>query len=142
MDEIEKKVVELVGIPLLVKAIDFLVNLAKKKFGKQSKPSKEIDVNSVDNAKKEAYRLQVNSTLLRRCEYEISSLLEQLEIHQRNLNIALKQKAKWGDSLVPSIIENNIIDEEASIKRKGQKLQILLENLTKQPLPPEIRLEE
>jgi hypothetical protein len=132
--------IELIGVPILMKAVDFLFGLAKDRVSKSksNKPDEAPNNNShieLEHSLEEVHHWQVDTALLQMYQVEIAAVLDQLEIHQRNLNLAHQQKAKWGETLVPPIIEHNIRDEQAAIGMKVSRLTELLEQVTNRPLP-------
>jgi len=59
---------------------------------------------------------------------EIKALIQQIEIHQKNLLHYQLQDAKMG-MLAPPLIANGILDEKDALREKGIRLKKLIENI-------------
>ncbi len=138
---------EAIGIPLLIKAVDFLFDeghkiLQKRRERKQSeqepaenkslppKPAKDIQPNMnilglSDSAqsRKEILKQKISEAAWLAHEKEIEHLLSLAEIHSRNYRLAKEQYAKWGSALVPPIIVNNLQEAENAVADTMRKLQ-------------------
>jgi len=127
-----------------MKDVDFLFEFARDHFAfKQSEEESSLSdthqesFDDPETIRQVVSKQKIKVAIFRHYQNEIKSLLQQLEIHQNNLNHALEQEAKWGAALVPPIIENNIRDEMAEIKSKSSRLRHLLDLMANEPLPEE-----
>jgi len=137
--------IETVAIPILVKAVDFLFDEARRVLDERRKRREtesaralqnrngekgNVSVehkyrNRIDN-KDKAMKMAVKDDMLRFYQNEIEHLVSLLEIYARNYHLAKEQYARWGSALVPPIIIGNLEEAEESILKTSIKLQKLL----------------
>lgn len=135
---------EAIGIPILLKAVDFLFTEGnkilqerrkrrqeeKKKSGanvEDAKPtSTRTDVADVINSREAALKLTVDEAVWSDTEAEIDHLVNLLEIHTRNFHLAREQYAKWGSAMVPPIIVNNLEEAEDAVAETMKELKDVL----------------
>ncbi len=130
--------IELIAIPLFMKGVDLLVEYAKYRIQNHTDRVHEQEIFNDNKIRRVIGEIEVASSAIKLYEDKMSSLIKQLEIHQGNLNKLNLQKAKWGEALVPSVIENSIADEENAYQQKAVQLSEVMERVAGQPLPKEI----
>lgn len=143
--------IEAAGVSILMKAVDFLFEegrkiLQERKERRQSQrqeakiesltPMPAIEVqphkgtdqmpSDVIQTRENILRQRVSQAAWSAHEAEIRHLLSLIEIHSRNYRLAREQYAKWGSSLVPPIIVNNLEEAENAIADTMSKLQATL----------------
>ena len=130
------------SIPVLIKAVDFLFEEAKKileerrerrktqQKATKPKPVHDAPQITIENkssdiiqSKEAALKTPVIEAVWLDTEEEIKHLVTLFEIHIRNYYLAKEQYAKWGSALVPLIILNTLVDEENAIAEITHKLQ-------------------
>ena len=137
--------IEAVGIPILLKAVDFLFEEGKKilqerrerrkaeqdvevtmpEMTGKSLPS-EVKVSDTIDTKEVAKSQKISESAWLNSEAKIKHLMSLLEIHTKNYYLAKEQYAKWGSSLVPPIIVNNLTEEEDAVVETMKTLQLEL----------------
>ena len=137
--------IEAFSIPVLLKAVDFLFDECSKilqERRERRKDQQEAEQQSPEAAaplaadephstdviqsKDAALNQMIDETVWKNTRDEVVHLLELLEIHTRNYNLAKTQYAKWTSALVPPIIVHNLTEAEDEIARTTKKLQDVL----------------
>ena len=140
--------VEIIGMPILVKAVDFLFGEASKilqerrerrkkesqasdKDKVQTKDLQKIDTTDalIVNSKQDVLNLDVNENIWFESKSKVENLLSLLEIHSKNYYLAKEQYAKWGSALVPPIIKHNMEEAENEIESTISELKTILSNV-------------
>jgi hypothetical protein len=149
---------ETIGIPILLKAVEFLFGQGSKileerrerrKAEQEAKKEKPEDIASsfvgttkpVDmiQSKEAALSQPVSEIVWSNSEANIKHLLSLLEIHTKNYYLAREQYAKWGSALVPPIIVSNLTEAENEIAKTTKELQAALSKVYgKKVAAPEI----
>lgn len=137
--------IEAVGIPILLKAVDFLfeegnkilqerrehrkaepdVKIAKPETTEKSPPF-EVKVSDVIDTKEVALSQKISESVWFNSEANIKHLMSLLEIYNRNYYHAKEQYAKWGSALVPPVIVNNLTEAEDAMVETMKALQVEL----------------
>lgn len=129
--------VEAVGIPLLLKAVDFLFEEGKKilqeirtrrKSSTDAEPPSEdtekpIMRDDVIMSKDSALSQIINENSWLDSEKEIEHLLRLLELVTRRYRLAKEQFESYGRADVPPITVNRLIEAEKGIEENTKKLQ-------------------
>ncbi len=132
------------ALEVVKEGIKFLFGVAKSTLEAIRTKGKKIDSakENIDNSKTESAisNVVVNSPtdLLSKLDFKaatieeanIKSLLEQIEIHNRNINHYETQKATFG-LFVPPYIESGILKEKDSLIEKSKHLRSILERVYK-----------
>lgn len=141
----EEMLVKALGIPVLLKAIDFLFEegskvLQERRERRETNAAEPQDDSIQDRArqiqgqrddfvirsKEAALDAEVNRAAWSDLEDEVQHLLSLLEIHTHNYYLAKEQYARWGSALVPPIVANNLTEAEDQIADIVRKLESLL----------------
>jgi hypothetical protein len=137
--------IETVGIPILLKAVDFLfeegkkilkerrerrkaeqdIEITKPETTGKSLPS-EVKVSDAIDTKEVAMSQRISESVWLNSEAKIKHLMSLLEIHTRNYYLAKEQYAKWGSALVPPVIVNNLTESEDAVAETMKALQVEL----------------
>ncbi len=138
--------IEIIGVPILMKTVDFLFSEGSKilqerrerkkneskSSGKVSVETKDIqkvettDVSNKVNSKQDILDLQVDEAIWGESKSKVENLMSLLEIHTKNYYLAKEQYAKWGSALVPPIIKHNIEEAENEIDKTISELKAIL----------------
>lgn len=135
--------IELVGVPLLMKAVDFLfveghkiVQERRERRRAEQNINENEPADPIKNAKEilqtktEVVQQKISEKAIENHEKEIEHLLSLAEIHAANYRLAKEQYAKWGSALVPPIIANNLKESEDAVQSTVLKLHSILNRLT------------
>ncbi|MCC6300088.1 MAG: hypothetical protein IT314_12375 [Anaerolineales bacterium] len=135
---------DVIELPILLKAIDFLFEEGRKILEERRERRKANDAPAkseekppaaepavpVSEAKTESKQdllsAKVDEILWKNHEAEIQHLVRLLETHSKNYQIAKEQYAKWGSALVPPIIVHNMTEAENSMLETIKKLEGVL----------------
>ncbi len=139
---------EIIGTPILLKAVDFLFGEASKilqerreRRKSESKPSDKADVKTKElqkvettdalivDSKQDVLNLDVNETMWLESKSKVENLMSLLEIYLKNYYLAKEQYAKWGSALVPPIIKHNMEEAENEIENIISELKTILSNV-------------
>lgn len=131
-------------LPILLKSLDFLYDeyskllterrerrLAESRAPKADAEEKPATMPPVPT-KADALTQKIEPAHWHSREAQIEHLNQLLEIHYGNYHHLSKQRAEWGDTLVPQIIVNSLAHEEKEIKKITQELQEVLAKLYSQ----------
>lgn len=136
--------IEIVAIPILLKAVDFLFGEGSKILEErrerrqaQLEPQKEKEnalstvqpsesPKEVIQSKETALKQPIPETAWLDSEARIRHLMSLLEVHTKNYYLAKEQYAKWGGTLVPPIILHNLSEAEDQIAATTKELQAAL----------------
>ncbi len=137
--------IEAFSIPVLLKAVDWLFDECSKilqERRERRKDQQEAEKQSptgaaplaaneplpadVIQSKDAALNQMVDEAVWKNTKDEVVHLLNLLEIHTSNYNLAKSQYAMWGRALVPSIVVNNLTEAEDEVAKTTQKLQDIL----------------
>lgn len=137
--------IEAAGIPILLKAVDFLFEEGKKILQERRErrkaeqdvekamyettgksPHSEVKVSDAIDTKEVAMSQGIPESVWLNSEAKIKHLMSLLEIHTRNYYLSKEQYAKWGGALVPPVIVNNLTEAEDAIAETMKALQIEL----------------
>ena len=146
--------IEVIGIPLLMKAVDFLFDeghkiIRERRERRQSVQKKgenkllvtkpvektESDIETLAStdsvqSREDMLHQKISEAAWSAREKEIEHLLSLAEIHSRNYRLATEQYARWGEALVPPIIVNNLEEAENSVADTMRKLQAALNKVS------------
>ena len=138
---------EAIAVPVLLKAVDWLFGegsriledrrvrrrvkeettraepstLGSEAIGKP--PLTSVNPAAIIQTKADALKQQIAETKWQESELHIQHLLSLLEIHTRNYRLAKEKYAKWGSSLVPPIVLNDLTESENAIAETTKELQ-------------------
>jgi hypothetical protein len=133
--------IEAIGIPLILKAVDFLFGEGSKILAERRERRKEqktaaenrqgnqgdsiLDLRTPDiiASKETALAQQVQESAWLAEKYEVEHLLRLSDIWKQNYYLAREQSAQWGSSLVPPIIVHNLDEAEDNIAKTMLRLQ-------------------
>jgi hypothetical protein len=130
--------IAVVGVPLLMRAVDFLTGTYRDRAGE----SVALEVAEADAAQmqQDLEALSVDPIAYGNMESEITGILDRLEIHRVNLGHFESQAAMWGEALLPAILMNNIRSEREMIEQELARLIQVLDGLTPGGLPQGIKV--
>ena len=136
---------EAVAVPILMKAVDFLFDEARKVLDERRKKRGSDSAETLSTAKvstsgvsighknsryicskDEAVRATIDEEVLHMHQAEIEHLVSLLRIYVRNYHLAREQYARWGSALAPPIVVNNLEEAEESVLRISMNLQKIL----------------
>jgi hypothetical protein len=141
-------------LPILLKAIDFVFDEARKileerrerrkngesvQSSEAPEPPKEptpTEIQATNEMKQDLLDSKIDEMLWKDHELEIQHLVKLLETYSRNYYLAREQYAKWGSALVPPIIVNNINEAENSMLDTIQRLETVLSKVYKKDITP------
>ncbi len=141
-------------LPILLKAIDFVFEEGRKILeerrerrksddsspgSKEQEAAEEIVPPAVQESKEIKQDLlvsKVDEILWQNHEWEVESLVKQLETYSRNYYHTKEQYAKWGSDLVPPIIVHRMTDAENSMIETIKRLEIILSKVYKKDIHP------
>lgn len=146
-------------VPILTSALDFLFDvgrflladirsrreqgtgtLSKKSEGAQPSSPQVTGFPTVQSSKdslmvdtiwtkQEALRSVIQESALQQREAEIQHLLGLAEIYRQNHRLASEKYAKWGDTLVPSVVVHELMDSEQHLIETLAKLKANIEEV-------------
>jgi hypothetical protein len=126
-------VVEWVAVPLLERAVNALFDAGQALLERRRADSAELESPTpLALAAADRDRMlhqRVSELVIEARAVEVEALIEQIEIHQANLNRASKQAAMWGEALVPPIIANTVDSEVEKLRTASERLRSLLDQL-------------
>jgi hypothetical protein len=130
---------QVLGVPVLLRGVDLITAIFKDRLGRtNSAQPPALPTADPAELRDRLLHLTVNAVRINQHEAEIEHLVERLALHHANLRHAELQKAQWGDTLVPAVIEHNIRNEQREIERDVQVLLELLKKVTDGDLPAEL----
>jgi len=143
-----------VQLPILMKAIDFVFDEGRKileerrerrkmndnpENSENQEPAKEIappEAQEKNEIKQNLIASKIDELLWQNHEWEVESLVRQLETHTRNYHILREQYAKYGSADVRPITVHNLIEAENSMIETKQRLEIILSKIYKKDIHP------
>ena len=141
-------------LPILLKAIDFVFDEGRKILEERrerrrmqdnppkseiQEPVREIAIRAPEKQieiKQDLLASKVDEILWQNHEWEVKSLVKQLESHTQSYYILKEQYAKWGSALVPPIIVLQMNEKENSMIETIGRLEIVLSKIYKKDLNP------
>jgi hypothetical protein len=143
---------ESVGIPIILKAVDFLFETGKKILDDRKNRKNQIEnveqihnnnitnsiISNVITSKEEALKQPIDKLILNNYENKIKHLLSLLDIYTKNYYLAKEQYAMW-TGLVPPIVVHNLEEAENQIASTTKELQTVLSKVyNKNIIIPEV----
>jgi hypothetical protein len=146
--------IDVVQLPILLKAIDFIFDEGRKILEERRERRKAEavpqDVKSPEPAeeaapaeeqeqaevKQELISSKIDEIVWKDHETEVRHLVKLLETYSHNYHLAKEQYAKWGSALVPPIILHNMTEAENSMLETIQKLESVLSKVYKKEINP------
>jgi len=141
-----------IQLPILMKAIDFVFEESRKILEerrerrksedsapdiKEQETAKEIAPPSVQEnkeTKQDLLSAKIDEKLWQNYEWEIESLVKQLETHSRNYHLAKEQYAKYGSADVRPITVHNLTEAENSMIETKKRLETILSKVYKKDI--------
>jgi len=142
-------------LPILLKAIDFVFEEGRKILEerrerrkkmndnptktKELEPVKEIALPEPEKGKKIRQDLlgsKIDELLWQNHEWEVESLVRQLESHTQSYYILKEQYAKWGSALVPPVIVLQMNEKENSMIETIRRLEGVLSKVYQKDINP------
>lgn len=150
--------IETIGIPLLLKVVDFLFGEGSKilqerrerrkaeQKAESAKPEVtgppspgKLEVADAIRSKEDAFSQRISEFVWSDLEAEIQHLMTMLEIYTKNYRLAKEQYALWGKILVPTIIVHNLTFAEDGVAATMKELQAALSKIYgKKVIAPEV----
>jgi hypothetical protein len=96
----------------------------------QPDPGKEAGI------RQELLSTKIDEILWKHHEQDVQHLVNLLETHSRNYQIASEQYAKWGSALVPPIVVHTLTEAENSMIETLHQLEAVLSKVYKKDIPP------
>jgi hypothetical protein len=140
-------------LPILLKAIDFVFDEGRKIL-EERRERRKANAISPSEAKEEPKELalpepekaeelkqdllasKIDEILWQNHEWEIESLVKQLESHTQSYHILKEQSAKWGSVLVPPVIVIQLNEKENAVIETIERLKIILSKVYKKNVTP------
>ncbi len=132
--------IEAIGIPILMKAIDFLFNEAKnimeeRRAARQSSKSQAKEppeIPLLDQPKETVVRRKVSEDLVKRKEQAIQGILTEVEIYQQNYQRLRERIALYGGvKFAPVGDVNQMEAQQDAILEASQRLAALVDEVEK-----------
>jgi hypothetical protein len=136
---------ETLGIPVLLKAVDFLFNegskiLAERRARRKSESPRGVvpstaHAQPVSGATPQATPIQTSEDAIKvpvaenawiKSEEKVKHLLELLDIYTKNYYLAREAYAQWGSALVPPIVVHNLNEAEDGVASTIKELETIL----------------
>jgi len=126
--------IEWVAVPLLDRAVNALFDagqalLRRRKADGVPEPGEPAGGELLPAERDRMLRQRVSEMAVAARSAELEALIEQIEIHQTNLNRAVGQAAMWGEALVPPIVANTVDSESEKLGAASARLGGLLRQL-------------
>jgi HEAT repeat protein/tRNA A37 threonylcarbamoyladenosine biosynthesis protein TsaE len=137
---VEPMLIEMVGIPVLLRAVDFLFDEAKKiwderRAARQSDESHvpaPPDIPLLAQDKGLVLKRKVSKEAVQRKERAIQGILKEIEVHEQNYQDARIGIARHGGRYdAPPILRHRLQEHEDAILEASQRLATLVESLSK-----------
>ena len=143
-----------VQLPILLKAIDFVFDEGRKILAERRErrklsdaqpksenpePAKEIalpEPEKVIEIKQDLLASKIDEILWQNHEWEVESLVKQLEKHTQSYYILKEQYATWGSALVPPVIVLQMNEKENSMIETIKRLEDVLSKVYKKDIHP------
>jgi hypothetical protein len=106
---------------------------------KEKEPAKEtalVDPRKEAGDKQELLSTKIDEIRWKHHEQDVRHLVNLLETHSRNYQIASEQYAKWGSALVPPIVVHTLTEAENSMIETLHQLEVVLSKVYKKDIPP------
>lgn len=139
-------------LPILLKAIDFIFDEGRKILEERRERRKLSEVPSESEShelakevtalepekeiKDDLLTSKIDEKLWQNYEWEVESLVRQLETHSRNYHLAKEQYAKYGSADVRPITVHNLTEAENSMIETKKRLEIILSKVYKKDVNP------
>jgi hypothetical protein len=139
-------------LPILLKAIDFVFEEGRKILEERRErrkaqenpqkaeiqaPVQEIpapETQPKEEIKQDLLASKIDEILWQKYEWEVESLVKQLESHTQSYYILKEQYAKWGSALVPPVIIIQMEEKENSIIETKKQLETILSKVYKKEI--------
>jgi len=141
-------------LPILLKAVDFVFDEGRKileerreRRKKAEEPPKSEDQGRAteialpepekeNEIKQDLLASKVDELLWQNHEWEVESLVKQLEKHTQSYYILKEQYATWGSALVPPVIVLQMNEKENLMIETIKRLEIVLSKVYKKDIHP------
>ena len=141
-------------LPILLKAIDFVFEEGRKileerrerRSMEQTLPKEQAEEPQEETAavevlkrpeiKQDLLASKIDEILWQKYEWEVESLVKQLESHTQSYYILKEQYAKWGSVLVPPVIVIQMNEKENAAIETIKRLEIILSKVYKKDITP------
>ena len=141
-----------VQIPILLKAIDFVFDEGRKILQERRErrkmddaapksevpaPNEEIvplKIEQIQDVKQDLLGSKIDEILWQNHEWEVKSLVKQLESHTQSYYILKEQAAKWGSVLVPPVIVLQLTEREDLMVETIKRLEAILSKVYKKDI--------
>jgi transposase len=132
--------IEVVAVPILMKAVDFLFGEAKKileeRRAARQKDKQSVaappDIPLLNESKEIVVRRKVSEELVKRQEQALQGLLDEIAIYQQNLQRLQKRVAlEGGMDFAPVSVVNQLRAQQDAILDKSQQLAAIVDSLSK-----------
>jgi hypothetical protein len=144
---------EPIQLPILLKAIDFIFDEGRKILEERrerrkanANPTSEMKEEAKDlvlpepakteEVKQELLTSKIDEILWKTHEWEVESLVRQLESHTQSYYILKEQSAKWGSVLVPPVIVIQMNEKENAMLETIKRLEAILSKVYKKDITP------
>ena len=146
--------IDVVQLPILLKAIDFIFDEGRKileerrerrkaegaaEDDKRAEPAEEAspaEMQEQAEVKHELISSKIDEIAWKDHEGEVKHLVRLLETYSHNYHLTKEQYAKWGSALVPPIILHNMTEAENSMLETIKKLESVLSKVYKKEINP------
>lgn len=141
---------EVVSIPILLKAVEFLFDEGKKileerrerrkaqnaiaeekvdsSSSKNSSPEETPEI-EVIKSKEVAITMPIPESTWIESEAKVKHLMALLDIYTKNYYLAKEAYIKWGSALVPPIVIHNLAEAEDGVAKTTDELQSILSKI-------------
>ena len=142
-------------LPILLKAIDFVFEEGRKILeerrerrkaqenppkAEMQEPAKEVtalEIQEKSEIKQNLLASKIDEILWQKYEWEVESLVKQLESHTQSYYILKEQSAKWGSVLVPPVIVIQMNEREIAMLETIKQLETILSKVYKKEIHPD-----
>lgn len=132
--------VEIIAVPILMKAVDFLFgaarNILDERRAARQKDKQLVaappDIPLLNERQETVVRRKVSEELVKRQEQAVQGLLDEIAIYQQNLQRLQKRAAlEGGIDFAPVGVVNQLRAQQDALLEKSQQLAAIVDSLSK-----------